>query len=174
MSGNKSFRIGQTVVYPAHGVGKITGFEEKEIAGFTLDVIIIACERGMTLRLPKDKADKNGLRPVSNEATILKAFETLRDSPRQQQGIWARRAKDLDEKVNSGDLVMMCRLLRDLAPRTRTERGLSYSERQYFETAITRASQEIAIARKKSPETVRADMEKALSEQKPPIIVTAH
>lgn len=118
--------------------------------------------------------EKTGLRHLSNEDTITKAFETLRDSPRHQQGIWARRVKDLEEKLNSGNLIILCRLLRDLAPRNRSERGLSYSERLYYEQAMMRASTEIGLSRKKPVDTIKAEMEKALSEQKPPIVVVAH
>lgn len=168
---SRTFKIGQSVIYPTHGVGKIINFEQREIVGQKLDLIVIAFDRNMTFQIPKEKAEKHGLRPVSDEATVKRAFETMRDSPRTQQGIWARRVKDLDQKVNSGDLILLSRLLRDLAPRGRNERGFSYSERNFFETAMKRVSEEIAIIRKKTPEAVKAEIEKALAEQKPPVVV---
>lgn len=173
MSTNKSYKIGQTVVYPAHGVGKITSFGEQEVAGFKLDMITITCGNA-TISLPRAKAEKNGLRPVSGDALITKAFETLRDSPRQQQGIWARRAKGLEERLNSGDIIMLSRLLRDLAPRGRSEKGFSYTERLYFEKALDWVSLEIASSKKKPQAQIKAEMEKALAEQKPPIYVPMH
>ncbi len=169
MSGQRNFKSGQTVIYPSHGVGKITGFEQQEVMGESLDFIVISYDRGMVLKIPKGRINDVGLRHVSEEHIVDKAFETLRDAPRPQKTVWARRVKELQDKVNSGDLIVLCRLLRDLAPRSRSERGLSYSEREFYETAIGRASQEIAAARRKTSDAIRAEMELALSQQKPPL-----
>lgn len=166
MGASQHYTVGQTVIYPTHGVGEVIGFTNLNVAGENLDLIDISFERGMKLQVPTTKAENSGLRGVSSPQTIRKAFECLRGMPRVQDTIWARRAKEFESKVNSGDLIILCSLLRDLAPRERSERGLSYSERIYFETAMKRVSKEIAAAKKKPADRIEAEIMKALTEQK--------
>lgn len=162
-----SFQTGQFVVYPKHGVGMVKGSEIIEVGGHRGEFLIIEYDRGMTLKIPVERAEEIGLRPTVNEATVKKAFTVLRASPRPQMGLWARRSREIDDKINSGSLIQICQVLRDLTPRNKSEQGLSYSERNYFDTAMIRASREIAAVRKQDEQKVRADMEKALSEQAP-------
>ena len=171
MSITHNFKAGQSVVYPSHGVGVITGFDEQEYDGVKLDMITVKYDRkGMTQRIPKNKATSTGLRPVSDKKTIAQAFETLRDSPRPKHGLWARRVRVLQDQLHSGDIILISRLLRDLAPKTRTENGLSLSEREYYSNAMEMLSDEISAVTKRTTDFVKAEIEKALSEQKPPII----
>lgn len=167
----QQFTIGDKVIYPVHGVGEIKGFESIKVGDETHDCIVMAYERGMTLRVPRAKAEQLGLRGVSSKDTVRKAFRVFRDQPRIQKGIWARRSREIEEKINSGDLIQISQVLRDLTPRNLSERGLSYSERQFYETALTRVSMEISAVMGKGIEETRTEILKALSEQPKPIYV---
>lgn len=162
-----SFHTGQFVVYPKHGVGKVRGSEIIEMEGLEEEFLIIEYDRGMVLKVPAGRAEKIGLRPMVDEDTVKKAFTVLRSSPRPQMGLWARRSREIDDKINSGSLILICQVLRDLTPRNKTEHGLSYSERIYFDTAMIRATMEISAVRGQDEERVKADIEKALREQAP-------
>lgn len=164
-----NFQTGQFVVYPKHGVGKIVGSEVFEVAGHKGEFLIIEYDRGMTLKIPVERAKEIGLRLTVSEAEVKRAFSVLRASPRPQMGMWARRSREIDDKINSGSLIQICQVLRDLTPRNKSEQGLSYSERNYFDTAMMRATREISAVRKQDEQKVRADIEKALKEQAPMI-----
>lgn len=167
-----NFNIGQFVIYPKHGLGEITGIENIEVLGNKEDFLIIKCERSMTLRLPVSKAEKSGLRPLATEAEAKKALAVLKGAPRPQMGMWSRRSREIDDKVNSGNLVQMCQVLRDLTPRNKSENGLSYSERIYYERAMSRLIKEVALIRSQDEQKVKADVEKLLSQQ-PPLLQAA-
>lgn len=135
---------GQTVVYPAHGVGTISGIETQEIAGMSLELLVIDFPQSkMTLRLPKAKAISSGLRGVSSRADVEKALDVLKGKSRSRKGIWSRRASEFEAKIKSGELVQIAEVIRDLA---RADDGSSYSERQIFEAAHGRLVAEVSEA----------------------------
>jgi len=129
------FRPNEFVVYPAHGVGKIVAIEEQEIAGTEMELFVIAFEKDkMTLRVPTAKATSVGMRALSSPDEIGKAMETLKGRAR------VKRAK---QKINSGDLIAIAEVVRDLH-RSDDQREQSYSERQLYEAALERLTREVA------------------------------
>ncbi|MBD0866029.1 MAG: CarD family transcriptional regulator [Rhodobacteraceae bacterium] len=145
-SKKSKFRPNQYVVYPAHGVGRITSIEEREVAGTMLELFVISFEKDkMTLRVPTNKATGVGLRLLSSPAVISKAMTTLKGKARIKRAMWSRRAQEYEQKINSGDLVAIAEVVRDLH-RADDKREQSYSERQLYEAALERLTREIAAA----------------------------
>lgn len=138
------FRPDDFVVYPAHGVGKIISIEEQEIAGLRLELFVISFEKDkMTLRVPTHKAVDIGMRGLSTPDVVTKALETLRGKAKVKRAMWSRRAQEYEQKINSGDLLSIAEVVRDLH-RADDQREQSYSERQLYEAALERLTREVA------------------------------
>ena len=138
------FRTGEFVVYPAHGVGQITAIEEQEVAGFKLELFVVSFVKDkMTLRVPTAKAATVGLRKLADEAVVTKALETLTGRARVKRTMWSRRAQEYEAKINSGDIIAISEVVRDLH-RSEAQPEQSYSERQLDEAALDRMVREIA------------------------------
>jgi len=138
------FRPNDFVVYPAHGVGKIISIEEQEVAGFKLELFVISFEKDkMTLRVPTNKATESGLRSLSTPDVIDQAMKTLKGKAKVKRAMWSRRAQEYEQKINSGDLISIAEVVRDLH-RTDDQREQSYSERQLYEAALDRLTREVA------------------------------
>ncbi len=141
---NSEFRPNEFVVYPAHGVGKIVTVERQEIAGMEMELFVIAFEKDkMTLRVPTAKAHSVGMRVLSSPDVVAKALETLKGRARVKRAMWSRRAQEYEQKINSGDLIAIAEVVRDLH-RTDDQREQSYSERQLYEAALERLTREVA------------------------------
>ncbi|MBC7145236.1 MAG: CarD family transcriptional regulator [Thioclava marina] len=138
------FRPNDFVVYPAHGVGKIMSIEEQEIAGLKLELFVISFEKDkMTLRVPTNKATEVGMRSLSSPDIVTKALETLKGKAKVKRAMWSRRAQEYEQKINSGDLLSIAEVVRDLH-RNDDQREQSYSERQLYEAALERLTREVA------------------------------
>jgi len=140
------FKTNEYVVYPTHGVGRIVAIEEQEIAGCKLELFVINFEKDkMTLRVPTAKTQSAGMRKLSDAAVLARAMETLRGRARVKRTMWSRRAQEYEAKINSGDLITIAEVVRDLY-RSDSQPEQSYSERQLYESALDRMSREIAAA----------------------------
>lgn len=154
----KSFKINQHIVYPAHGVGKVIGVEQEVIAGFDIEVYVVSFEQEkMILRVPTVKAATSGMRPLSNENVLKDAFTTLKGRARIKRTMWSRRAQEYEGKINSGDLILVSEVVRDLH-RTEAQPEQSYSERQLYESAIDRMVREVAAIKKASRDTAMEEI----------------
>ena len=142
------FKANQSIVYPAHGVGKVIRVEEQTVAEFTLEVYVVKFEQDkMTLCVPTAKAQQSGMRPLSNDLVLKDAFTTLKGRPRVKRTMWSRRAQEYEGKINSGDLILVAEVVRDLF-RLPEQPEQSYSERQLFEQSLDRMMREVAAIRK--------------------------
>lgn len=143
-SKKSEFRPNDYVVYPAHGVGQILSIEKEEIAGIALELFVISFEKDkMTLRVPTNKAAEIGMRSLSSPDVIEKALTTLKGKARVKRAMWSRRAQEYEQKINSGDLISIAEVVRDLH-RNDEQREQSYSERQLYEAALERLTREVA------------------------------
>ena len=141
----QGFKTNEYVVYPAHGVGQILAIEEQEIAGAKLELFVINFIKDkMTLRVPTAKVANVGMRKLSEPALVKKALETLKGRARVKRTMWSRRAQEYEAKINSGDIVAIAEVVRDLY-RSESQPEQSYSERQLYEAALDRLSREIAV-----------------------------
>lgn len=138
------FKTNEHVVYPAHGVGQIIAIEEQEIAGLSLELFVITFEKDkMTLRVPTGKFESVGMRKLAEPNVVDKAMTTLKGRARIKRTMWSRRAQEYEAKINSGDLVSIAEVVRDLY-RSESQPEQSYSERQLYEQALDRMAREIA------------------------------
>lgn len=139
------FKANEFVVYPAHGVGQILAIEEQAIAGAKLELFVINFVKDkMTLRVPASKVANVGMRKLSEPALVKKALETLKGRARFEDELWSLRAEKYEAKINSGDIVSIAEVVRDLY-RSESQPEQSYSERQLYEAALDRLSREIAV-----------------------------
>jgi CarD family transcriptional regulator len=142
------FKTNEWIVYPAHGVGRIVGIEEQEIAGMSLELFVITFEKDkMTLRVPTGKSASVGMRKLAEENVVKRAMETLKGRARIKRTMWSRRAQEYEAKINSGDLIAIAEVVRDLY-RSESQPEQSYSERQLYEAALDRMAREIAAVDK--------------------------
>lgn len=143
-SKKSEFQPNEYVVYPAHGVGQIISIEEEEIAGISLELFVISFEKDkMTLRVPTHKATDVGMRSLSSPDTVNQAMRTLKGKAKVKRAMWSRRAQEYEQKINSGDLIAIAEVVRDLH-RGNDQREQSYSERQLYEAALERLTREVA------------------------------
>ena len=139
-----TFNSGEYVVYPTHGVGKVTNIAKQTIAGSELELLVVNFDKDkMTLRVPA-KLDQVGLRKISDETTMKEAFATLKGKPRIKKVMWSRRAQEYENKINSGNPVAVAEVIRDLH-RSENLADQSYSERQIYEHALERLASEVAV-----------------------------
>src|SRR5271168_1253159 len=138
------FKANDHVVYPTHGVGRITRVEEQEVAGAKLELFVITFDKDkMTLRVPTAKARAVGMRKLSSPDVVATALNTLKGRARIKRTMWSRRAQEYEAKINSGDLVSIAEVVRDLH-RASGQPEQSYSERQLYEAALARMAREVA------------------------------
>lgn len=144
----KGFRRNEQIVYPAHGVGRIMSIEEEDVAGAKLELFVINFAKDkMTLRVPTGNAARVGMRKLSDDKVVKKALNTLKGKARVKRTMWSRRAQEYDAKINSGSLVLIAEVVRDLY-RSESQPEQSYSERQLYEAALDRMAREIAAVHK--------------------------
>ena len=162
MSDN-DFVVDQFVVYPSHGVGKITAIEEQEIAGISMELFVIDFAKDkMTLRVPTAKATSVGMRSLASPDLVSKAMATLRGRARVKRAMWSRRAQEYEQKINSGDLIAIAEVVRDLH-RKDDQREQSYSERQLYEAALERLMREIAAVDRADEDAAQTKIEEVLT-----------
>jgi len=142
------FKVNECVVYPAHGVGQIIAIEEQEVAGFKLELFVITFSKDkMTLKVPTPKVASVGMRKLAEPDVLKRAMNTLSGRARIKRTMWSRRAQEYEAKINSGDLVAIAEVVRDLY-RSDVQPEQSYSERQLYEAALDRMAREIAVIQK--------------------------
>ncbi|PZF78911.1 CarD family transcriptional regulator [Aestuariivirga litoralis] len=157
------FKVNELVVYPAHGVGKISMIEEQEIAGVKLELYIVEFEKEkLRLKVPTSRAEQKGMRRLSDKAQIESALKVLKGRARIKRTMWSRRAQEYDAKINSGDIMAVAEVVRDLY-RSERQPEQSYSERQLFEQALDRMAREIAAVKKIDDDQAVKELEEFLS-----------
>src|ERR1700724_809014 len=158
-----SFAAGDLVVYPTHGVGKITAIETQEIAGHTLSVSVVLFDNDrMTLRVPLAKAKGSGLRRLSSHKEMDAALAKLRGRSRAKRTMWSRRAQEYQAKISSGDPGSIAEVVRDLFRNT-GQPEQSYSERQIYQAALDRFVREYAAVERIDEMTATRRVEQMLS-----------
>ena len=164
------FKTNDHVVYPTHGVGKVAGIEEKEVAGVKLELFIIEFEKDkMTLRVPVNKAKTVGMHKLSSPEIVAGALNTLKGRARIKRTMWSRRAQEYEAKINSGDLVSIAEVVRDLH-RASDQPEQSYSERQLYESALDRMARELAAVEKIAREDAVQKLTASLASKKQAVV----
>jgi CarD family transcriptional regulator len=159
----QGFKTNEYIVYPAHGVGQIMAIEEQEVAGAKLELFVINFVKDkMTLRVPTAKVAAVGMRKLAEGALVKRALETLKGRARIKRTMWSRRAQEYEAKINSGDIVAIAEVVRDLF-RSESQPEQSYSERQLYEAALDRLSREIAAVQHVTETEAVKEIEAALA-----------
>ena len=159
----QGFKTNEFIVYPAHGVGQIMAIEEQEVAGAKLELFVINFVKDkMTLRVPTAKVAAVGMRKLAEGGLVKRALETLKGRARIKRTMWSRRAQEYEAKINSGDLIAVAEVVRDLY-RSERQPEQSYSERQLYEQALERMAREYAAVRRIDDEAASKEIEEFLS-----------
>ncbi len=144
----QGFKPQEFIVYPAHGVGQIVAIEEQEVAGFKLELFVISFVKDkMILKVPTPKVASVGMRKLAEADVVRKALDTLAGRARVKRTMWSRRAQEYEAKINSGDLIAIAEVVRDLY-RSDSQPEQSYSERQLYEAALDRMAREVVVVQK--------------------------
>ena len=159
----QGFKTNEFIVYPAHGVGQIMAIEEQEVAGLKLELFVINFIKDkMTLRVPTTKVVSVGMRKLADAPAVKRAVETLKGRARVKRTMWSRRAQEYEAKINSGNIVAIAEVVRDLF-RSDTQPEQSYSERQLYEAALDRLSREISAVQRITETEAIKEIEAALA-----------
>jgi CarD family transcriptional regulator, regulator of rRNA transcription len=159
----QGFKTNEFIVYPAHGVGQIIAIEEQEVAGAKLELFVISFVKDkMMLRVPTAKVTAVGMRKLAEGGLVKRALETLKGRARIKRTMWSRRAQEYEAKINSGDIVAIAEVVRDLF-RSESQPEQSYSERQLYEAALDRLSREIAAVQHVTETEAVKEIEAALA-----------
>lgn len=162
----QTFKVNDHVVYPAHGVGRIVGIEKQMIAGIANELFVLDFEQEkLKLKVPTAKAISSGMRALSDELLIKKAIDVLKGRARIKRTMWSRRAQEYEAKINSGDIIAVAEVVRDLY-RATDQPEQSYSERQLFEAALDRLAREVAAVRKSDLAKALNDLDASLQQKK--------
>jgi len=157
----KMYNLKDYVVYPKHGVGKITAVEKATIGEIEIQFYKIFIEKEkLTLTVPINQQSK--LRSISSINQINKCIAILKTKPKIKRTMWSRRAQEYDQKINSGKIYELAEVVKDLNKNTDIIADQSYSERQLFEKAYERLKSEFEAVLKVSPDDVQKKMDKAL------------
>jgi CarD family transcriptional regulator len=159
----QGFKTNEFIVYPAHGVGQIVAIEEQEVAGYKLELFVINFVKDkMTLRVPTTKIASVGMRKLAETPLVKRALDTLKGRARIKRTMWSRRAQEYEAKINSGDIVAISEVVRDLF-RSESQPEQSYSERQLYEAALDRLAREVAAVQRITETEAVKEIEAALA-----------
>lgn len=163
MENKLTFQIGDFVVYPSHGVGKMISVEQHDIGGTSVELFVIEFDRDhMVLRLPVAKAEAAGLRNIAAKEEMEAALNLLSVKVKKKKAMWSRRAQEYEAKINSGNVASLADVIRELYC-TQETRDQSYSERQIFQTALERFVRELSIIENIDEETASGKVQQMLS-----------
>lgn len=140
-----AFKKGDFAVYPSHGVGQISDIEKTIALGQEFSCYLMYFEKErLTIKVPVNSAEKIGLRHLVSKQEMDEIFGILRSGVKKLKGMWSRRAQEYETKINSGNIVLLAEVLRDLT-RDIEDGERSYSERIIYETAVNRLAAEYTI-----------------------------
>jgi CarD family transcriptional regulator len=158
------FELGDHVVYPHHGAGKVLKKEEMEILGERREYLTIKIlHNDMTVRVPTENAALAGLRRVIDEETVKKVLDVLRDEVSEMPKNWNRRFKHNRDKIKTGDIYELAEVVRNLSLRE-NEKGLSTGEKQMFTRTKKILASELMYALDKDEEEAESYLDELLED----------
>jgi CarD family transcriptional regulator len=158
------FEIGDSVVYPHHGAGKVLKKEMKTVLGESREYLTVKIlHNDMTVMVPTENAAAAGLRRVMDEETILKVMAVLQDECSVMPKNWNRRFKHNRDKIKTGDIYDLADVVRNLAVREH-QKGLSTGEKQMFTRARRILASEMMYALGMDEEQVDAHLSSVILE----------
>jgi CarD family transcriptional regulator len=158
------FELGDHVVYPHHGAGKVMKKEEMEILGEKREYLTIKIlHNDMTVRVPTENAALAGLRRVIDEETVKKVLDVLSDEVSEMPKNWNRRFKHNRDKIKTGDIYELAEVVRNLSLRE-SEKGLSTGEKQMFTRTKKILASELMYALDKDEEEAENYLDELLAD----------
>jgi CarD family transcriptional regulator len=162
--GCELYEVGDKVVYPHHGAGRIMKIEEKEVLGELRSYLTIQIlHNDMTVMVPVENADRAGLRRVVDVGVVEEVLAVLRGNPTKMPKNWSRRYKHNREKLKTGDIFEVAEVVRNLAVR-HADKGLSTGEKQMFSKAKKILASELMYARNITEQEATEFLEGVLAE----------
>ncbi|HEX8647339.1 MAG TPA: CarD family transcriptional regulator [Thermoleophilaceae bacterium] len=158
------YKIGDQVVYPHHGAGKVLKKEQKEVLGEKREYLTIKIlHNDMTVMVPCENAGKAGLRRVIGDEDVRKVLAVLRDDVSQMPKNWNRRFKHNRDKIKTGDVFELAEVVRNLAIRE-ADKGLSTGEKQMYTRAKKILASELMYALDKEEDEAEEYLESCISD----------
>lgn len=153
------FKVGERVVYPAHGVGVISGIQTRSISGTEKTFYVLQIlENDMTIMIPTENVDSVGLRRIIGKDMVTKVYKILRQRRVEiDQQTWNRRYREYTEKIKTGSVLEIATVLRDLCV-LKGDKELSFGERKMLDTARNLLVKELSIARSHPEEKIMAEL----------------
>jgi CarD family transcriptional regulator len=158
------FQIGDVVVYPIHGVARITDIKQERIGDsyqlcYILETEIKTANERPVIKLPVDKVESNRVRKIVDEDEVPAIIDILKNrSMKTDSQTWNRRHREYQEKMRSGSIFLAAEVFRDLSL-LKENKDLSHGERRLFDQARNLLIKELSIAKK----TEESEIELALS-----------
>jgi len=158
------FKVGEKVVYPAHGVGEIEAIRAQVISGTEKRFYMLRIlDSGMKIMIPVDNAQSVGLRKVIDKQMVSQVYKILRQKKVQtEQQTWNRRYREYTEKIKTGSILEIAKVLRDLFV-LKGDKELSFGERKMLDTARNLLVKELSIARSHSEEKIMEELRHILA-----------
>jgi CarD family transcriptional regulator len=159
-----SFKIGDLVVYPAHGVGVIMAIERKEISGIKQAFYILkVLDSDARIMVPLNNASSVGLRQIVKKSMVPKVYKILRDRKDSvlDSQTWNKRYREYTDKIRTGCVMEVARVLRDLYL-LKIDKELSFGERRMLDTARNLLVKELSIAKNIKEEKVAAELDRIM------------
>ena len=155
------FKVGEKVVYPAHGVGVIESIQSKTISGTAKKFYMLRIlDSDMTIMIPTENVGSVGLRRIIGRDMVAKVYKILRDKKVEiDQQTWNRRYREYTEKIKTGSVFEIAEVLRDLYL-LKGDKDLSFGERKMLDTARSLLIKELSLAKEVSEEDIENDLKK--------------
>jgi CarD family transcriptional regulator len=153
-------KVGDMVVYPAQGVARVEGLEEKVIMNTPMRFFVLrVLDSDKKIMVPEDKVSSVDIRHVISEDEVDEVLDILRErNVSFDHGTWNRRYRAYIEKVKTGSIFEIAEVLRDLNL-IKIEKNLSFGERKMLDTARRLLVQELSVAMGNSEEEVERELE---------------
>ena len=159
---NLKFNKGDYVVYPSYGPGKILAIKKEIIIGKRIQVLVISINKRVVLRVPVEKIKDLGLRKLSTTNRLKDAMAVLKSKvKKRKKTMWSRRAQEYEEKILSGNLVLIAEVLKELYKKDSFDEA-SFSEKQIYASALDRLARELAAMKKLDKDTATKELENIL------------
>jgi CarD family transcriptional regulator len=155
-----SFKSGELAVYPAHGVGRITGIESRDVSGEVKSFYILkVLDTEATIMVPVENASSVGLRKIVKKSLVPKVYDILKkkENATVDSQTWNRRYREYTDKIKSGCVMEVAKVLRDLYI-LKYDKELSFGERKMFNTAKNLLVKELSVARKVKEEKIEKEL----------------
>jgi len=158
------FEVGDNVVYPHHGAGKVIKKEAKDVLGERREYLTIKIlHNEMTVMVPTENAAIAGLRRVIDDETVKKVQAVLQDECSEMPKNWNRRFKHNRDKIKTGDIYELAEVVRNLSLRE-NEKGLSTGEKQMFTRTKKILASELMYALDKDEEEAESYLDELLAD----------